>query len=199
MKCSLKTKNFYIYVGIRISKIKLIWMQGGEENGGIIYLFWKRVYIRQWVILLDKEKFHEYIKERYEPQVKWYDKKSILNKRLTYLFQIPIIIMAAITPIFAALEYKSLTIMLSASVAAGTGILKYCKFEEHWHNYRTTCETLKKEMIHYKYKIDVYSGVDDPEKLFIKRIESIISQENKKWVYTVKSEKEESKLMKLVD
>ncbi len=47
---------------------------------------------------MNKERFDKYIKDIYEPQVKWYDKKSILNKKLTYLFQIPIITMAYITP-----------------------------------------------------------------------------------------------------
>ena len=63
---------------------------------------------------MTEEKFDKYIKEIYEPQVDWYDKKSILNKRLTYLFQIPVIIFAAVTPILAALENKTSTIISSA-------------------------------------------------------------------------------------
>lgn len=145
---------------------------------------------------MNKEKFDEYIEERYEPQVKWYDKKSIRNKRLTYLFQLPIITMAAITPIFAALDYKELTIISSACVAAGLGILKFCKFEDLWHNYRTICETLKKEMVHYKMQTDVYNTIDDPNKLFVMRVESIISKENIKWVSIMKENREKSKNMK---
>ena len=144
---------------------------------------------------MNKEKFDEYIKERYEPQVRWYDKKSIMHKRLTYLFQIPIITLAAITPIFAALEFKELTIISSACVAAGLGVLKFCKFEDIWHNYRTTCETLKKEMIHYKMQTDVYNTEDEPEKLFVERVESIISKENIKWVSTIIENREKNKPM----
>ncbi|MBA7611356.1 hypothetical protein ES703_18579 [subsurface metagenome] len=131
---------------------------------------------------MNKNEFKKYVKNRYNPQVRWYDNKSNFNKKLTYLFQIPIIAMAAIIPIFAALEYKVLTIIFSASVAAGIGILKFCKFEELWHNYRTTCETLKREMIRYKMRTDIYDKVDDPEKLFIDRVESIISKENIEWI-----------------
>jgi len=142
---------------------------------------------------MNKERFDKYIRDRYEPQVRWYDKKSILNKRLTYLFQIPIITMAAITPVFAALEYKELTIIFSACVAAGFGILKFCKFEDHWHNYRTTCETLRKEIVHYKTQTDVYNTADEPEKLFVERVESIISKENIKWVSTTIENREKNK------
>ena len=144
---------------------------------------------------MNKERFDKYIRDRFEPQVKWYDKKSILNKRLTYFFQIPIITMAAITPVFAALEYKELTIIFSAGVAAGFGILKFCKFEDLWHNYRTTCETLRKEMVHYKMQTDVYNTVDEPEKLFVERVEPIISKENIKWVSTIIENREKNKSM----
>jgi len=144
---------------------------------------------------MNKERFDKYIKDIYEPQVRWYDKKSILNKKLTYLFQIPIITMAAITPVFAALEYKALTIVFSACVAAGFGILKFCKFENLWHNYRTTCETLKKEMVHYKLQTDVYNKKDEPEKLFVERVESIISKENITWVSTIIEDREKNKPM----
>lgn len=139
---------------------------------------------------MNKEKYNEYIKTRYEPEVNWYDKKSILNKRLTYLFQIPILIFAAITPILAALEYTIYTIISSAIVAAGLYILKFCKFETLWHTYRSTCETLKKEKVHHDMLTDIYTEADNPDKLFVERIESIISKEHTKWVKTVAEDKE---------
>ncbi len=51
---------------------------------------------------MDKSNFEEVFNNRYNSRIQWYDKKSIIYKRLTYIFQIPVIIMAAITPIFAA-------------------------------------------------------------------------------------------------
>ncbi len=142
---------------------------------------------------MNKEKFDEYIKERYNPQVRWYDEKSIIHKKLTHSFQIPIIVLAAITPIFAALEYKEMTIISSACVTAGIGILKYGKFEELWHNYRTTCENLKKEEAYHNMKTDTYEIIDDPEKLFVERVESIISKENIGWVSTMKEKEGKAK------
>jgi len=132
----------------------------------------------------------QYIKNRYEPQVSWYDKKSTLNKRLTYSLQIPVLILAAATPILAALEYTTITILSSAFVAAGLGVLSFCKFEGLWHSYRTTCETLKKEKVHHDMLTDVYAKAENPDKLFVERVESVISKEHTKWVETVsKTEK----------
>lgn len=135
---------------------------------------------------MDAKKFEEYLKDRYEPEVKWYDDKSISNKKWNNLFQILVIIIAAIVPVIAVLELKWPTVVLAAIVAIGIGILKYCKFEEHWHNYRTTCETLKKEKDSYEFKIGEYQDASDPEKLFVERVGSLISQEHTKWISTTK-------------
>ena len=138
---------------------------------------------------MDATKFEKYKEERYEPQVKWYDEKSISNKKWNNILQILVIVIAAILPVSAVLEYKWPTVILAAIVAIGTGILKYCKFEEHWHNYRTTCETLKKEKYYYDAKIDEYKDSTEPEELFVERVEALISQAHTKWDTAVKKAK----------
>ena len=74
----------------------------------------------------------------------------------------------------------------SLFVGFGFGILKLCKFEELWHNYRTTCETLKNEKIQYDIKIGIYDKADNPEKTFVERAQTIISKETTIWSSTVK-------------
>lgn len=139
---------------------------------------------------MNKQKFDEYIRTRYKTQLNWYDERSILNKRLTYLLQIPVLILAAITPILATLEYKTITIIFSAFVAVGLVVLKFCKFEGLWHTYRTTCERLKMEKVHHDMLTDVYAKAENPDKLFVERVESVISKEHTIWVETVaKTEK----------
>lgn len=69
------------------------------------------------------------------------------------------------------------------------GIINYSKFEEKWHNYRFTCERLKKELFFYKGKIDAYKNTDDPEGLFIQRVESITSDEHSQWITIEKTKK----------
>jgi hypothetical protein len=139
---------------------------------------------------MEAEKFTKYLTDRYEMEIQWYNKKSIFNKKLNNIFQILVIILAAILPISAVLEFKWITVILAAIVAIGTGILKYCRFEEHWQNYRTTCETLRKEKHFYDAKIGEYKDSNCPEELFVERVESLISQENTKWFMTVRKNEE---------
>lgn len=139
---------------------------------------------------MDADKFEEYLKDRYQDQIDWYNKKSILNKRLYYAIQIPIIIIGVIVPVSASIaENKWYTIILSAIVAAGIAILKFGRFEEHWHNYRSTCETLKKEKYFYDAKTGDYQHCDDPEQAFVENVENQISQAHTKWDQTVKKVK----------
>jgi hypothetical protein len=139
--------------------------------------------------MAEKGDFDKYLVERYDKQVKWYDDKSILNKRLADIFQISIIFLAAITPVLAALDLKWPTIISSSLIAAVSGIFRYCKFDELWHNYRTICETLRKEKNFYDFKINDYQDAEKPEKVFIERVEHLISQENTEWFSIVKKEK----------
>jgi len=141
---------------------------------------------------MNREEFDKYLNERYKPELKWYDTKSASNKKWSYGFQLSIIVIAAIVPIFAALELKWITVILSAFVAAATGIFSYCKFEDHWHNYRTTCETLKKEKYYYDSKSGEYQEAENPEKIFVERVEDLISRENTRWASIRRKAKEET-------
>ena len=142
---------------------------------------------------MKRDEFNKYLEERYNDQVGWYDSRSTLFKSLNYLFQIPTIAIAAVIPIFAAIEEKWATIVLSAILAILIGILNFGKFEEKWHNYRSTCETLKKEYYYYKSKIDEYGDASDQEQLFIQRVESVISREHTRWLIIEKGKKKENK------
>lgn len=138
--------------------------------------------------------FDKYLKERYEDQVKWYDNKAVYNRKLADKLQYSVILLAAITPVFAALNFRWPTIVSSSLIAAITGILKYGKFEDLWHNYRTICETLKKEKQYYDFRLGCYQDANKPEKLFVDRVESLISRENTIWSsITQKQEEKEHK------
>lgn len=127
------------------------------------------------------EHFQKYLNERYKVEVAYYDKSAIKNKWLNYSLQIPTIIMAAIVPIVAALELILITVILSATMAILIGIVNFGKFEEKWHNYRSTCEALRKELYFYDAKISDYKEAKDQE-FFVEKIESIISSEHAKWL-----------------
>ena len=145
---------------------------------------------------METEDFQKYLKGRYEDQIDWYDKKSIWNQKLYRYFQWSVIILAAITPVLVAIGYEATrwpTVIIAALVAIGISILKTFKYQENWINYRTTCETLKKEIHFYRAGLGDYRESEDREALFIERVESLISRENTMWITAQRpKEKEDS-------
>ncbi len=147
---------------------------------------------------MNKEDFQKYLKERYEDQINWYDKKSIWNQKMYRRFQWIVIVLSAITPVLVAIvainpETKEVSwpaVGISALVAIGTTALKTFKYQENWINYRTTCETLKKEIYFYNAGVGDYGDTEDREALFVEKVEALISRENTMWLSTRQPKKE---------
>lgn len=140
------------------------------------------------------EDFQKYLRERYEDQINWYDKKSIWCQKRYRHFQWSIIVLSAITPVLVAIVPHATrwpAVLVSALVAIGTTSLKTFKYQENWINYRTTCETLRKEIHFFKAQVDEYKGAVDPESLFVERVESLISRENTMWLSSHRPKREE--------
>jgi uncharacterized integral membrane protein len=138
---------------------------------------------------METEDFQNYLKERYEDQINWYDKKSMLNQKMYRFFQLSVIILAAITPVLVAIAPETNrwpAVIIAALVAIGTIILNTSKYQENWINYRTTAETLRKEIHFYRVGLGDYRDSEDREALFIERVESLISRENIMWSTTQK-------------
>ncbi len=139
---------------------------------------------------MDKNEFKKYLKERYNDQIDWYNKKSIRNHKIYSTFQLTLIILSSLTPILILItlgfpDYYYLQwipIIISIIVAILASALKTFKFEEKWINYRTTCETLKKEIHLYHAQANQYSNASDKEALFVDRVEHLISSENTLWI-----------------
>jgi hypothetical protein len=68
-----------------------------------------------------------------------------------------------------------------ATIAIITGIHGLYNLQENWITYRTTCETLKHEKYMYLTRSGVYAETEDPFRLLVERVESIISHENINW------------------
>jgi hypothetical protein len=140
---------------------------------------------------LDKDTFEEYLENRYRDQVTWYDKKSVFNEKCFRRIQWGTIILSAVTPVSIAITFgtsndyaKWIPIITSFLVAVFASSQKAFKFEENWINYRTTCETLKKEIHLYEAGVGEYSTTEDREALFVQRVEGLISRENTLWLVT---------------
>lgn len=134
---------------------------------------------------MNKEEFEKFLKGRYQDQTAWYDKKAIRNHYLYRVFQWPAIILSVLTPVLIVLGegwVRWLTVGIAVGVAISTNALKVFKYQENWINYRTTCETLRKEIYFYETGIQGYDRVEDKQALFVERVESLISRENTLWV-----------------
>ena len=142
---------------------------------------------------MDRATFDKYLRDRYFAEISWYDMKSMRNQIWYRTLQWGLIVLASLTPVVIALAQKSdsmpwmkyLSLITSVLVAILAASLKTFKFEENWINYRTTCETLKKEIHFFDAGIDEYKDNQDREGMFVKRVEALISRENTLWLTTV--------------
>lgn len=138
----------------------------------------------------------EYIKERVEEQIKWYEKKSRINKNYFNRLKLLEIILALFIPFFTNyitennIEMKQLIGIFGIMVAAVAGILSLFKFQENWVEYRPTAESFKHEKYLFITNTGVYGEEEGFEK-FVERIESIISKQNSNWTHYIKEKKKE--------
>ena len=124
----------------------------------------------------------EYLKNRLEDQIDWYDRKSIQNQKTYKMLQLILIVSAASIPFISGYvnDCPDLSYVLGGIgvlIAAITGILSLYKFQESWTAYRTTCESLRHEKYLYLTKSNPYIG-KNAFNLLVQRVEMLISQEN---------------------
>jgi|SRR5215470_611845 len=127
----------------------------------------------------------EYINNRVDNQIDWYDRKSIMNQRCFRWLRIVEIVAAASIPLLAGYadavsELKVIVGVLGLIIAVIAGILGLYQFQENWTGYRTTCEALKQEKYLFLTKTQPYEQ-SDSFPLFVQRVENLISKEHSSW------------------
>jgi Protein of unknown function (DUF4231) len=119
---------------------------------------------------------------RLEDQLGWYDRKSGENQRW-YKWLKPLeIAVAASLPVVASVHSPVwVTGGLAAVIVLLEGAQHLYQFQGNWITYRATAEALKHERYLYLAEAGPYA-VDDRHTQLAERLESLISQENAKWV-----------------
>ncbi len=133
---------------------------------------------------MNKQEFSNFIKNRYEEELNWYDQKSIHDKKYYNIFQILICVSSAVTPIFILMNEPNLEMLAvgtSAVIAISTSLVNLFKYRENWINYRTAAEIMRREYSLYNTGIGDYFDVDNKQKVFVERIENLILGENTRW------------------
>jgi Protein of unknown function (DUF4231) len=143
----------------------------------------------------------EYLADRLDTQISWYDSKSTNCKR-RYLWSRGIeITCAAFIPFIAGLGndifYGRYFIgLLGILVALAAGSASLFRFQENWVAYRTVAETLK----HQKHLFLTDSPPYDDGRAFtrlVQCVEGLISRENSQWAAYTKSSDEKDEVHKL--
>ena len=127
----------------------------------------------------------EYIQNRVDRQIDWYNRKSENNQQWFRLLRIVEIVAAAAIPLLAAYAdtitpIKLIVNGLGLLIAVITGVLDVYQFQELWTDYRTTYEALKQEKYLFLTRTPPYDQ-GDPFPLFVQRIENTISKEHANW------------------
>lgn len=144
-------------------------------------------------------KEEEYLKNRVDDQIDWYDKKSLWNHQWFKRLQLFSLIAAAFIPVLVIYTTDSsgalrfVVAFLGASIAIVSGVIGLYRFQENWIEYRTSCESLRHEKYLYLTKTEPYN-IDDSFPLLVNRIETLISKEHTNWAqYMRKVAKEKKK------
>lgn len=128
----------------------------------------------------------EYLLQRLDDQINWYDRKSMWNQQMYKVLKWLELVLSASIPIMVpfASRYTIVGIIVAACgalITAITGIHGLYNFHENWIQYRMTSETLKHEKFLYLTRSGAYYEVENPFKLLVERTETIISHENINW------------------
>jgi hypothetical protein len=140
----------------------------------------------------------QFIKQRVDDQINWYDRKSQFNQRWYKNLRIAEIVAAAAIPFLAgniSTEIPAIQFIvgfLGFLIAVIAGVVGLYQFQERWVEYRTTCESLRHEKYLYLTKSEPYN-VQNPFPLFVQRAESLISVENTRWSQLSRTQKKERK------
>jgi hypothetical protein len=137
---------------------------------------------------MSDDEFTTYRTQRYDPEVKYYDRRAVRNKRFYNGVSVYIIVASlAVTP---SVSLPSLTqshgatvaSILSLTVALGTALLGHFSFHEDWLKARATWDQLKRELYWHDVSAGPYSDCDDRNRFFVERVEELIAQEGKEWL-----------------
>ena len=130
----------------------------------------------------------QYIKDRIDSQVEWYDRKADINKILNMWTKTLIILFSAFISVFSGFGFRGhitekniLLGVLGASIAVLSGLSHLLKFQEKWAQYRATSESLMQEKMLFSTNSGPYDTQKDIFKLLVPRIEGILGKENTSW------------------
>src|SRR5438067_5654543 len=94
----------------------------------------------------------DYIEQRLNDQMNWYDRKSVTNQRWFRRLRFAEIVAAATIPFLSGFASNSLPIKIAIGtlgvvIAVIASLLLLLQLQEHWIEYRAIAESLRKENV----------------------------------------------------
>lgn len=133
----------------------------------------------------------QYITERVDDQISWYDKKSIINQLFYKRIQFMQIVLSSSVVLLVGFQNEQdwirwVIALFSMFVAISTGLNALYKFHENWTSYRTTVESLRHQKYLFLTGVEPYDKEDSFD-VFVGNIEALISKENSNWENYIKT------------
>jgi len=131
-----------------------------------------------------EDTMQQYMTERVDTQIAWYNKKAAINKTYHYLGKTVIMCFSAAIPVIALVRFNSeikdiILGVLGAIIAILSGMASLMSYQEKWTEYRLAAEELMHEKMTYLTRTEHYKeqGFDS----FVARVEEILKGERTKW------------------
>jgi hypothetical protein len=120
-----------------------------------------------------------YLKQRWQSQWLWYDKKAAENKNKHQFLQVVIGVGSVAVPVLLGIEaLRSYAVWVSLVVAAAASIENVKKYGDNWRSYRRAAENLSREKSLYDVNAGPYRTSKKPFARFVERCEEVIAQQN---------------------
>lgn len=135
----------------------------------------------------------EYIKDRLDDQIQWYDNKSQHHQKWYKKLKILELGAGFLIPIFTTLKpsyFEAWISALSGLILLSEGLIALYSHQSNWIDYRRTSKLLKHEKFMHSTGTGVYSNEENPFKLLVERVETLISSENINWANMETNRKE---------
>lgn len=131
---------------------------------------------------MDDTAIKQYDEGQYASALKFYDERSVWNKRWYRVLSIYVLVISAgLAPFIAIMpkesDWRIATAILTASIVVATGLLAHFKFHENWLSFRSNWDALKREKAYRDAGIHEYRSCADRNALFVERVESILARE----------------------
>lgn len=125
----------------------------------------------------------DYINERFNSSIKWYDKEAGKAKTSYLRLRLVAVIGGALVPVLINIELPYLqlvTTVISLLVLLAVSIDSVFHYGEQWSSYRSTEQFLRREYYLFTVNEGPYRALDDELsfQLFVERIEEAIAAEN---------------------